>query len=406
MTRPKFKNEDFEFGYEIVLGSVYRGYADAGEVQATVARIKDGDGDAWVAEWRATAEAIETAAQDAETGGHRVSAHGLYLRSARYYSTALYLITHSQQASRQPEIWRRQRACWDKAVDLAPVPGERLEIPYESTTLPGYFFRAPDAEPGEQRPLVVMNNGSDGATSDMSLLGGLAASERGYHWMTFDGPGQQATLFEKKIPFRHDWEAVLTPVLDAMVARPDVDGDRIAVIGVSQAGYWVPRALAFEHRFAAAVIDPGVIDVSTSWTAQLPGFMTSQLQDETKRKSFDQEMGWAERFSKSTRATLHFRGEPYGVGESRWDLYQEVLKYKLGDEVKEITTPALITSPEDEQFWPGQSEELYRMLPGEKKLVKFTAAEGANRHCEPMGLGIRDARIYDWLDGYLRAPSG
>lgn len=406
MTRPKFKNEDFEFGYEIVLGSVYRGYADAGEVQATVARIKDGDGDAWVAEWRATAEAIETAAQDAENGGRRVSAHGLYLRSARYYSTALYLITHSQQASRQPEIWRRQRACWDKAVDLAPVPGERLEIPYESTTLPGYFFRAPDAEPGEQRPLVVMNNGSDGATSDMSLLGGLAASERGYHWMTFDGPGQQATLFGKKIPFRHDWEAVLTPVLDAMVARPDVDGDRIAVIGVSQAGYWVPRALAFEHRFAAAVIDPGVIDVSTSWTAQLPGFMTSQLQDETKRKSFDQEMGWAERFSKSTRATLHFRGEPYGVGESRWDLYQEVLKYKLGDEVKEITTPALITSPEDEQFWPGQSEELYRMLPGEKKLVKFTAAEGANRHCEPMGLGIRDARIYDWLDGYLRAPSG
>jgi hypothetical protein len=406
MTRPKFKNEDFEFGYEIVLGSVYRGCADAGEVQATVARIKDGDGDAWVAEWRATAEAIETAAQDAETGGHRVSAHGLYLRSARYYSTALYLITHSQQTSRQPEIWRRQRGCWDKAVDLAPVPGERLEIPYESTTLPCYFFRAPDAEPGEQRPLVVMNNGSDGATSDMALLGGLAASERGYHWMTFDGPGQQATLFEKKIPFRHDWEAVLTPVLDAMVGRPDVDGERIAVIGVSQAGYWVPRALAFEHRFAAAVIDPGVIDVSTSWTAQLPGFMTSQLQDETKRKSFDQEMGWAERFSKSTRATLHFRGEPYGVGESRWDLYQEVLKYKLGDEVKDITTPALITSPEDEQFWPGQSEELYRMLPGEKKLVKFTAAEGANRHCEPMGLGIRDTRIYDWLDGYLRAPSG
>jgi hypothetical protein len=27
--------------------------------------------------------------------------------------------------------------------------------------------------------------------------------------------------------------------------------------------------------------------------------------------------------------------------------------------------------------------------------------EGANRHCEPRGLGIRDARIYDWLDNYL-----
>ena len=147
-------------------------------------------------------------------------------------------------------------------VDLQPVPGERIAIPYEGTTLKGYFFRAPDAEPGERRPLVVMNNGSDGATSAMWLEGGAAAAERGYHWMTFDGPGQQAALYEQNIPFRHDWEAVLTPVLDAILARPDVDEDRVALIGVSQAGYWVPRAIAFEHRFAAAVADGGVVDVS------------------------------------------------------------------------------------------------------------------------------------------------
>jgi fermentation-respiration switch protein FrsA (DUF1100 family) len=402
MTRAAFKNEDFQFGYEVVLGSVYRGFADAGEVQATVAQIKDGNADTWVAEWCATAEAMESAANDAEANGHRVSAHSLYVRGARYYSTALYLITHSQQANRRLEIWRRHRACWDKAVDLAPVPGERITIAYEDATLSGYFFRAPDAAPGERRPLVVMNNGSDGATSEMALFGGIAANERGYHWMTFDGPGQQAALFLQEIPFRHDWEAVLTPVADAMTARSDVDADRIAVIGVSQGGYWVPRALAFEHRFAAAVVDPGVVDVSTSWTAQLPGFMKSQLADESKKKAFDQEMGWAERLSKSTRATLHFRGEPYGIGESRWDLFQEVLKYKLGEEVSNITTPILITQPEDEQFWPGQSEELYRRLPGEKHLAKFTAAEGANRHCEPMGLGIRDARLYDWLDSHLQ----
>jgi hypothetical protein len=75
----------------------------------------------------------------------------------------------------------------------------------------------------------------------------------------------------------------------------------------------VPRALAFEHRFAAAVADPGVVDVSSSWTKSLPGFMCAQLQDPSKKDSFDKEMGWTERLSKSTRATLHFRGEPYGV---------------------------------------------------------------------------------------------
>jgi hypothetical protein len=33
--------------------------------------------------------------------------------------------------------------------------------------------------------------------------------------------------------------------------------------------------------------------------------------------------------------------------------------------------------------------------------VSFTAAEGANRHGEPMARSLRDARIYDWLEGYL-----
>jgi hypothetical protein len=115
-------------------------------------------------------------------------------------------------------------------------------------------------------------------------------------------------------------------------------------------------------------------------------------------------MGWTERFSRSTRATLHFRGEPYGVaGGSPFDLYQEVMRYRLGDEVKQVTTPLLITEPEDEQFWPGQSQALHDLLPGPRELVRFTAAEGASRHCEPMGLAVRDTRVFDWLDRHLRA---
>jgi Prolyl oligopeptidase family len=393
-----FKHEDFQYGTEIALGSTYRGFADAGEVLATVGRIKDGDADRWVREWTATADTLAAAAAAAG----RLSARAYLKRAATYYATALYLIEHASDPDRRQELWSRQRGWWEQLVDLAPVPGERLSIPYESTTLPGYFFRAPDAAPGEPRPLVVMVNGSDGASSQMGLMGGAAAHDRGYHWMTFDGPGQQAALFEQGIPFRRDWEAVLGPVLDVLVARPDVAADRIAAIGISQAGYWVPRALAFEHRFAAAVADPGVVDVSTSWTAELPGFMRAQLEDPGKRDAFDREMGWTERLSKSTRATLHFRGEPYGLQtDSRYDLYQEVFKYRLGDEVARITTPLLITSPEDEQFWPGQSQELYDRLTGPKELVAFTAHEGANRHCEPMGLGLREARLFAWLDRYL-----
>ena len=84
---------------------------------------------------------------------------------------ALYCFSGAADHSleRELELWRRQRACWERVVDL--FGGERLAIPYQSTTLPAYFFRAPDAPPGEPRPVVVVNNGSDGATSPMWVEG-------------------------------------------------------------------------------------------------------------------------------------------------------------------------------------------------------------------------------------------
>ena len=68
----------------------------------------------------------------------------------------------------------------------------------------------------------------------------------------------------------------------------------------------------------------------------------------------------------------------------------------------EHKTPLLITDPDDEQFFPGQPQQLYDLVPGTKQLVRFTAHEGANGHCEPMARSLRDTCIFDWLEGYLR----
>jgi hypothetical protein len=398
--RRQFEDADFQFGFEIALGAAYYGASDVGEVLVTAERIKDKDADAWVKEWTATGEKAEAAMRDAAAAGRQVSALAHARHAATYFATALYAIDHSKESASKLERWRRLRACWDQIVDLSG--GDRLEIPYEDTTLPGFFFRAPDADPGEARPVVVVNNGSDGPTSHMWVQGGAAAAARGYHWMTFDGPGQQAALFEQGIPFRPDWEAVLTPVVDVLARRDDVDAARLAVIGVSQAGYWVPRALAFEHRFAAAVADPGVVDVSTSWTEHLPKSMREEL-DNGERDKFDRNMHIGEIFDKSAKALLAFRGEPYGLkSDSPYDLYKAVDAYRLGDdEINKIDTPLLITDPEGEQFWPGQSQQLFDRLNGDKELAHFKEADGAGRHCEPLAPAQRDARVFDWLDGYL-----
>jgi hypothetical protein len=94
---PHFKHDDFQFGLEIALGACQHGAADAGEVLVTAARIKDGDADAWVREWTATADAVEAAGRDAAAAGRRASAVAYLRRAATYLATALDQIDASHE---------------------------------------------------------------------------------------------------------------------------------------------------------------------------------------------------------------------------------------------------------------------------------------------------------------------
>src|SRR5262249_15167821 len=100
-------------------------------------------------------------------------------------------------------------------------------------------------------------------------------------------------------------------------------------------------------------------------------------------------------------AVIRFRMRPYGL-PSPYDVYKAAESYNLTGVAEKVRCPMLITSPEGEQFWPGQSEALYAMRRCPETLVPFTAEEGADLHCEPTACGLRDMRVYDWLDETLR----
>jgi hypothetical protein len=401
--RPFFKDDGFNFLTEIALGSVYRQAADVGEVLTTVDRIQDGKARSWVDEWTATADRLAQEAAASARAGHRCSAAGQYLRASLYYSVATYSADATGDPALFASLWEQHRAAWDQFVDLGVFGGavaERLEVPYEGTTLPGYFFRSGPA--GEPRRTLIFNNGSDGSVVGAWTDGVACALARGWNAMTFDGPGQNAALVRQGLAFRPDWEKVITPVVDFLCARPDTDGGKLALLGVSQAGYWVPRALAFEHRIAAGVADPGVVDVSTTVLGHLPHMMIKLL-EAGERGKFDRDMEWTLKISPSTRSTLALRMRPYGV-TTPYEFFSASRDYVLTDElIAQITTPVLVTSPDHEQFWPGQSQELFGKLTSRKAIVAFTEAEGADSHCEPAGSGIRGERIFDWLDEQVPA---
>ncbi|TCL64671.1 alpha/beta fold hydrolase [Rhizobium sp. BK251] len=390
-----YRDADPDFEVRTTLGRVASGAADIGEVLSTIAEIDEGDSQAWFDRWMALGERVQTIAEESAARGHLVSAAGSYLRASTYFGVALGSIDRLDSDELLVPTFRRHREAWDRFVDATSAKTERVEIPYEGITMPGYLFKLTGTD--AERCLILVN-GSDGTLS--GLWGcAKAALERGYAVLMFDGPGQQSLLFEKDVPFRFDSEAVITPVVDFLLERPDVGSNRLAIYGVSQAGYWVPRALAFEHRIAAAVADPGVVEVSTSWIEHLPSGLRKLLAEGNERR-FDLEMSLGMKLSRETSRMWNFRARPYRQ-DGYFKTIQEVLKYNLTDVVGRIRTPMFITDPEDEQFWPGQAKQLADMLPGEKMLSTFTAAEGANFHCQPLARTLTEQRMFDWLDDVL-----
>jgi dienelactone hydrolase len=402
MSQLFFTDPGFEFETRGVLGNVHYGCGDVGEVLATVAAITDGDDSSWVAQWQALARRVEAIAPDAQTRGHKVSARNAYLRAAVYYAAALTAIDGVEGgADLLGPVFTAHRRCFDAHVSLLDPPAEKVAIPYEGGTLPGYLF-VPVAD-GQARPTLILVNGSDGPMTAVWPGLGAPALARGYNALVFDGPGQQSMLFERQVPFRPDWEHVITPVVDFLEKRPEVDAGRLGLYGLSQGGYWVPRALAFEHRIAAAVADPGVDDVAASWHAQvhLPPEMLTLLEDGEQEK-FDASMAIGmQSATPRERQVMQWRTKPYGTGDSAYALFKAVEQYRIGDLAQQIRTPIMITDPEGEQFWPGQSRRLYDALPGPKVLVPFTKAEGADMHCEPMARSLVEQRMFDWLDESL-----
>jgi hypothetical protein len=94
-----------------------------------------------------------------------------------------------------------------------------LRIPFERTSLPAYFIPAVGHET-VVRPLLICTNGYDASIADMYFASAVAATQRGYHCLLFDGPGQGEMLIEHGTSLRPDWETVVKSVVDFALTMP------------------------------------------------------------------------------------------------------------------------------------------------------------------------------------------
>jgi hypothetical protein len=391
-----FKNSAFEFVFLTSLGRSYHHGANIGKILHIIRQTEDGNYEAAYQAMIGAGDEARALAEESARGGHVESARQAYLWAQNFYDSAIYFADGTGDPTRITTAWQLMDDCWLKSIGLFDPPIEQVSIPYEGLALRGFYFRGKGTK--EKRPLLILVNGSDGSALDMWMMGGAGATARGYDCLTFDGPGQGYALWKQGLHFRPDWEHVVTPVVDFALSRNGVDPTKIAIQGISQGGYWVPRAVAFEKRIAAAIADPGVVDVSASWTPALPPPMLELLKAGRKAE-FDGYM--TEMLDPATKASLLFRMRPYGV-TSYYEAFRATADYNLTDVAGRIECPMLITAPANEAFWPGQSQRLYDLLTAPKTLVPFTVSDGVDLHCEPKGYGLRDLRVFNWLDEILK----
>ncbi len=400
--------DDPQFWFEIsrLFGAADYGGALFGEVIAIAKNIKSGDYDSWYDAHTVVADRLADEAAGQLENGHKISARDSFLRACSYYRSAEFFLHANPQDPRMKRAYERSLACYRAAAALFTPAIEAVEIPYEGTTIPGYFHPADNS--ATPRKTLVLNNGFDGSAEEMHWMGARAAVERGYNVLVFDGPGQFGTVHRQGLHFRHDWEKVVTPVVEYLLTRKDVDPSKLALHGVSLGGYLAPRAAAFEHRFAACICDDGVYDFGTAQLRMVPPERREQVRALlTSPSAPELDATFAEAMKANSVARWAYTHGMYVTGtKSPRAFLAAFLPFHLKNGLAEqIRCPTLVCDAEKDLFFQGQAQELFEHLTCPKTFMMFTDAEGAGAHCEAGVSRLAYARMYDWLDEILEAAT-
>jgi dienelactone hydrolase len=200
--------------------------------------------------WSTLGDKLCALAKEDETKGRLISAGDKYGRAATYYMTCERLQAHG--APGRLELYKSMLDVFACGVGLAGENCERVEIQYGSGHLAGLYVRAEGAL--GRAPILVQINGLDSA-KEMKYRVGLPAwlAKRGVSSLVVDQPGTGEALRLHGMTAVYNSEIWASKIVDWLESRDDVDPTRIGLEGISLGGYFCPRAVAFEPRFACGV---------------------------------------------------------------------------------------------------------------------------------------------------------
>ena len=253
-----FPNHPFGGHTLRLVAQAQQGGGDVFDIARAMKKVEAGDKAAWERAWLELAEKTEARATQALAAGHQSTARQYLFHANNYYRMSDVLLTIAEEPKRA-ERFRKAQKNFRAAAALNDPKIEVITVRCGNEEYDGYFCHPVSPKPGKW-PAVLFLGGAD-AYAEEIYFGGKQMIERGWAMLLVDTPGRGSSIYLKGIKTRPDYEVPGKACIDYLVSRPEVDPNRVALLGISMAGYYAPRVAAFEKRIKALVAWSGCYSV-------------------------------------------------------------------------------------------------------------------------------------------------
>lgn len=376
-----FNDEEMDFIMQWILGSTVFGGCEIGEAFYVAGNIQDGSPESWQSQWENMARQLEQRAVNTLAGGHAVTARENYFKACNYFRTAQVSMMPSRPLYN--ELGAKCRSTFREACKLFDPPIQTLEIPFEGTTLPGYYQQV-DSN-GDKRKTLVMIGGVETMVEELYFYIAPAAIRRGYNFLSVDLPGQGMLPAEGQY-FRSDSETPIKAIIDHAQNLEGIDFDQLAMYGISGGGYFVPRAATFDDRIKACAVNTAVVDVYKQ-------FLTMPNTTDTPEEL----AAWSE-FKKGTAGVISWR---WGLDEKDISGLAATTKGCQFDPAQ-VKCPSLVLVGEGEYANQEVKRQVAQFMDNapnaQNKFVMTEIDQGASSHCIGGNRSYMSEVVFDWLD--------
>lgn len=312
----------------------------------------------------------EAKAKAAEDAGETVTARQNYFIAAVQYAASQW--PYDENNEKNLALNQRKRECYLNYAKYADHKVEAAWIPFQGKALPGWLHLPPGYS-GGRIPAVVSIPGMDGFKEASVAMYGDRWLSRGIAVLSIEGPGQYESAVHNIHVSMENWAEAATAIMNWMVARPEIDAQRIGVTGQSFGSFFATISASVEPRYRACAITATCLE---------PGFHTIF---EEASPTFKQRFMYMSGFT----------------DEHAFDLFRKTLTWE--GRAEKIRAPYLCVAGESDELSPlTHTERLLATLQCPKRLVIYQDSRHSVGNVPAASLGPTPAvLVADWMNARL-----